>query len=689
MNIPFLSLFKKKAAKAPAAAAPAPAPVDKPSSERLSKTVVPNATRTVPSQDPHTPVAIAPAPAAARTVAFAPSGPASRSQGLPPAVALALEPTVERVITLELMDVVRGIPAGVVRPLENDDVDRRILLKAGEVEKGMSSGRPTVSLASIYQQVPEIFVREIPPSNTTMVQLPFAKCLEQFTSLQVRSDQRRERTVPQVETPFLKVSLEDNTRFGSTCEALPPEEPPAVRVEAATAEALAKAEPEAAARAKTPAPAAAPKAFSLRTATAAEPKSNGNGNGSGSAAAKPAPAPAPARIPFKLTTNGTDVPATERVPASNGPSVPTSSPAPSAPTRIPFKVSPPSDDLRKVSPPSDDARPKAEPWLTKENTEPKTIPAPKIAVIAPPEKMASPKLETPKTGPMVSLRLKPILASLPAFQLTGGIDDVPNDARIDLPFALIEPQLATGRVVLNPDEFAAQLPAEYRGLFDPSETAALVPLPLQEVLKNLPSTSLRMRDDQVEQEKGASFATPFSAKAEEDAKRFAAAQAAVAAAVVPVAEPDAEPEPIESVEPEAEEVPAARTALQEALDTDETLDAKGVVAHVGKLEGVKACAIMFGDGLSLAGSLPEEFGADGLCAAAPSLLQRVENHLVDTKLGGLRAMTLSCAKAAVTFFMHDNLCLGALHEKGELAAEVHERLARVVHELSRTYSQPA
>ena len=47
-----------------------------------------------------------------------------------------------------------------------------------------------------------------------------------------------------------------------------------------------------------------------------------------------------------------------------------------------------------------------------------------------------------------------------------------------------------------------------------------VALPLQEVLKNLPATSLRMRDDQEEQDAGANFATPFSAKAEEDAKRF-------------------------------------------------------------------------------------------------------------------------------------------------------------------------
>jgi hypothetical protein len=38
--------------------------------------------------------------------------------------------------------------------------------------------------------------------------------------------------------------------------------------------------------------------------------------------------------------------------------------------------------------------------------------------------------------------------------------------------------------------------------------------------------------------------------------------------------------------------------------------------------------------------------------------------------------------------MHENLCLAALHKGDELAAEVREKLARVVHELSRKYSHP-
>jgi hypothetical protein len=71
---------------------------------------------------------------------------------------------------------------------------------------------------------------------------------------------------------------------------------------------------------------------------------------------------------------------------------------------------------------------------------------------------------------------------------------------------------------------------------------------------------------------------------------------------------------------------------------------------------------------------------------APSLMQRIGNHVVETKLGPLRGMTLSCAKGAVTFFMHENLCLAALHGSGDLSLEVREKLTRIVHELALKYS---
>src|SRR5947207_5396435 len=128
MTIPFLSFFKKVkgevlAKKERSVAAPRPVPaIEKPSSERFSKTVMPNATRTLSPQDPFEiaarssavgdPMMSVSAPAPSRTIAFGATVPATaRSRDLPPAVALALEPRVERVIALDLGDFAAQMPA--------------------------------------------------------------------------------------------------------------------------------------------------------------------------------------------------------------------------------------------------------------------------------------------------------------------------------------------------------------------------------------------------------------------------------------------------------------------------------------------------------------------------------------------------------------------------------------------------
>jgi predicted regulator of Ras-like GTPase activity (Roadblock/LC7/MglB family) len=713
MTIPFLNYFKRgKSAAVVKEAPPKPVlpPLEKPSSERFSKTVMPNATRTLPPQDPFEMasrstafggqmpgVAVAPAPG--RTISFSPSSSAMSAQrDLPPAVALALEPQVERVISLELSDVIAEMAPGYLKPIEAIDTSRRILVKAAEVEKGMARGKPTVSLATVYQQVPEIFVRKVSDSDESQLPLPINKVLDAFAKLHVRGDQEQHMVVPQVETPFLKVAVEDGSEFGTPMEPLGmnPGPMPSVRVEMPTAEAFAAAEPEAAADA----------IFKMAPA----PSTNGHGPQS------------PKRIPFKLSPNGTDVLAPESVPASSGPSVPnplpsplapmigidgpgqdsTSSPKPEssmpkpAPVRIPFKM---------ISTPApvaeEEAKPKTDPWLTKES-----LAASDDAPVEPKEVTAVASEPSRGTEVKIALPLLPILKNLPPMQLTGDPSCVPPDVRFELPFALIEPQLASGRVSVTAKVFEVSIPVSFRGLFQAGPGAVDVALPLQEVLKNLPATSLRMRDDQEEQDAGQNFATPFSAKAEEDAKRFNVPATPVAKPAVaePVAEVAAAPKA--EVADEREEGVAhsatatgektegtagdrpLRTPLQVALETDEKLDAKGVVALVNKIPGVKSCAILFGDGLSLAGSLPAELETDGICAMAPSLMQRIENHLVDTKLGLFRGMTLSCAKGAITFYMHENLCLAALHADVDLPAETRDRLGRIVHELSRKYSHP-
>ena len=63
------------------------------------------------------------------------------------------------------------------------------------------------------------------------------------------------------------------------------------------------------------------------------------------------------------------------------------------------------------------------------------------------------------------------------------------------------------------------------------------------------------------------------------------------------------------------------------MEPVEKVDAKQVVARATALPGVNGCAITFADGLSLAGNLPPAIAAEGLCAVAPTLLQRIDKHM--------------------------------------------------------------
>jgi predicted regulator of Ras-like GTPase activity (Roadblock/LC7/MglB family) len=713
MKIPFLDLFRKATGRfgqtAPKPLTPPAATgarrVEKPSDQKLSKTVLPNSTRSSSPTDPFKTASLAPS----IKIGATPAPTVSLKRDLPPAVALALQPRVERAISLELSDVLEQVPSGYLKPAGTFDSSRRVLLKACEIEQGMAEGKPTVSLATIYEQVPEIFLHTVPRGETAHVPLPYSKVLEQINNVQVRTDQVSDLAVPQMETPILQVTIEDKERFGTAIESPQTSPLPPVRVEPATAKAISTAEPEPVVTEKIAPAQPTPRGVPLSTPAVKAPEPPHS---------TPAAPVVPTRIPFNVPPNGMGGPASERVPASSGPPIPTGAPKKPTTARIPFRISPPCDDLR--------------PKLT-------LVPGMAAAEEVPqaPARSGGPEAEKTKIG----LGLRAIIQNLPAFQLNGTPEVIPADVRVEFPLSLVEPQLATGRVSIEAKTFGAALPEAYRDFFiiDPSETPVL--LPLQEVLKNLPTTALKMREDQEEVEAGGSFETPFSIKAKEDEQRFNVSAAPVSQK--PNAPAAARVSTETTVEEKRAEAPAAEkteatnvdstgalakwmeaaaahaaqeTAAAEAREKEATrektaptsevgadaapappLDIKGrkeknqakeVVGRANALPGVAGCCLTFADGLGLAGNLPAEAAADGLCAMAPSLLQRIEKHMLDTKLGSLIAVTLHCTKSPVTFFMQDNICLTVLHTDGNLPPETQNELARMTNELSRTYSQP-
>jgi len=322
--------------------------------------------------------------------------------------------------------------------------------------------------------------------------------------------------------------------------------------------------------------------------------------------------------------------------------------------------------------------------------------------------------------------LRPILASLPPMQVAGDVGSVPADAKISFQMALIAPQLATGKVVISPKDFHAALPEQYRGLFLHDAVEAPVPLSLPDVLANLPGDSLRVREDQEVATHDEMFETPFSAKAKEDAERFARRQGTVLPAAAP-AEPEVAKAEVpkvtippqqapsvarvETAGPRVSKMPAPKveaprvevsapvehfgvipTAIGEIstptpAEAPAKFDAKAAIALACALPGVASCSVIFADGLIIAGNIPQEMHMEGLSALAPTMLKKLQKHMCETQLGPLSCMTVHGERSPVTFFSAGNLCLTAVHNGAELSGESRRELSRITQELSHTYPQ--
>jgi predicted regulator of Ras-like GTPase activity (Roadblock/LC7/MglB family) len=622
-----------------------------------------------------------------------------------------------------------------------------VTLKAVEVEKGLATGRPSIPIAAIYQQVPEIFEHTVVPSDTTAVLLPVQKVIDELSQLRVREDQTTESISAQVETPFLKLMVEESAKFGTTVapfettEFLLPVEPV---TQAGLVTETARVEPvrpppvtPPVARPSAPPP-VTPQAQPVQPAPAARvplttprtipPQQNGIEPSRDDATPR-IPLVTPTAQPEKTLPIGTGGPAFPRVPASSGSPVP---PAISAPIATP-PAAPPS-----VAPPT--AGPTRIPFQLPEDAPPKvaaeqpkpTPPSPArvpLSVPGPAASKAVPVAATPSqpTGqPVVTLPLRPILQSLPPMQVAGDVESVPAEAKISFQISAIAPQLASGKVVIPPKDFHAALPEQYRALFLPDAVEAPVQLSLPDVLANLPGDSLRMRDDQEVFAQDEIFETPFLAKAKEDAERFTQSpEVTRPAAPRPVAEapkvetpkaelptgvkaeapkvtisalPKVEPPKVEAPRVQAPAsvnhldisiMPTTAAPARAAKPAEEgpKFDAKAAIAQACALAGVSSCSVIFADGLIIAGNIPDDMHMEGLSAVAPTMLKKLEKHMCETQLGPLTCLTVHGEKSPVTFFSAGNLCLTAVHNGTELSAESRRELSRITQELSRTYPQ--
>jgi hypothetical protein len=297
-------------------------------------------------------------------------------------------------------------------------------------------------------------------------------------------------------------------------------------------------------------------------------------------------------------------------------------------------------------------------WL-KPNRE-RTRPTPTSST-PPPDEAVPPPAE-----PTVSLQLQPILKTLlvnleqPALRSI-----IDSDPEIALPLKLIQSQLSSGRVVVKAAALLEAMPEDIRDALSQIDSSARVPIPLEEIFRNLPNEAIKLRDDQVIEHPDEILQTPFTEKAQEDAKRFAELGARTLPGS-PIADPD-----------------AGFPSLNSIFVTDERLDLPAVLAKVAQLPDIKACLLTTGDGRIVAGSLGDERLDHALLALIPGLFDQSESKLNEAGLSPLQTITCSCRDEQLSSFGQEKVYLTVLHGHRPFKPGVREKIFRVLEELAK------
>ncbi len=174
---------------------------------------------------------------------------------------------------------------------------------------------------------------------------------------------------------------------------------------------------------------------------------------------------------------------------------------------------------------------------------------------------------------------------------------------------------------------------------------------------------------------------PLGFEAPADSPAFDADEAS--AFTVPSEPPPAE----EAIHTSKVAAPAlADSPLQTLFMSEDDMDAKTIVRHICQLPGIEGCAIMFADGLPLAGNFPEAYEKAGFSAMAPSFFSRAMTFTEEVRLGRLEAYTLYLDNGLLSFFMCGGIGLSVRHTGRGFLPGVREKLGAVTRELAGIYS---
>lgn len=108
-----------------------------------------------------------------------------------------------------------------------------------------------------------------------------------------------------------------------------------------------------------------------------------------------------------------------------------------------------------------------------------------------------------------------------------------------------------------------------------------------------------------------------------------------------------------------------------------------IITDAAGLPGIKAVVLTIDNETQTAGSIPESFNAFEIGKAASILFQSLEGQSTQAAAGITHNITLHHDQFSSTWFKHGNTLLGALHEQRSLDAEIHDKLARAMREITQ------
>jgi hypothetical protein len=301
--------------------------------------------------------------------------------------------------------------------------------------------------------------------------------------------------------------------------------------------------------------------------------------------------------------------------------------------------------------------------------------------------------------PNLRIALSPILRHLPPELNRAALHNLAgSNSEIELPLALIQPQLPNGRVTVPLPVFLEALPENVRDAFGDVDRSTHVTIPLKEIFRHLPGDALPLRADQETDEVRDPIDTPFTITAREDAERFRNATDIGEKLEKQSTQPefdDSDKSEKVAAQPDTPEpaTPALVTkadpdfsSLQTAFLTDERLDLPTIVDKISALPGLQGALLYTVDGRRLNGTIGDDQFERVTRTLLPMLFGDIKAKLNEHDCAGLETLTFCWRQEQISIFSDGRLCLSIRHNRRPFKPGVREKLSLIFSRLAEALS---